>query len=460
MNQTGSVLLALIIMMPFFILIVASFMDLAVNNYSISKKDQYRTHAQLAADAGIDASMESINTIVDWPGSGSQKEVHAGDASVRTTYETVVNPVDDDTKKLSSTGRSFTPASNTTNPSSEITIEITLRAVGSGSFSIVTGVGGLYLSNSAKVLGGDVFVNGEINMQGNSQIGLTTNPVKLSVANQNCPLPSNPNFNAEYPRVCTAADGSPEPISISNPAWIYGDVTANNQTTNTRMSNNGLIGSSGITPKVLPEHDRGLQKSSILPANDRSGADASCTTNGGSKTWEANTKIIGNVEIDKDCTVTIKGDVWITGNFNMSHSKAKLKIDDALDTTQPVVMVDGQVTKFSNGSTIIGNIKKTGAYIISYWTTASCYPDCSNVTGSELYNSRDQVAITMSQSSSGPETIFYSRWGKVLIENSGDIGALVGQTVELQNSGVITFGSSVGVGAVKFWLIDGYRRDI
>lgn len=464
-NQKGSVLLALIIMMPFFIFIVATYMQLAVNNYFISRTDQYRTHAQFAADAGIDAALEEINLDNEWAGSGSEVEVHSGDSSVKTKYITVVNPgADDDHKLLTSIGRTFSPASSST-PDSEVTIEVTLRATRSGNFSIVTGVGGLYLSNQAKVLGGDVFVNGELVMTGSSQVGLSNSSVNLKVAHQNCPIASDPTHNTEYPRICNPGENG-QPISVSNPAWIYGKVYANNQADGSRMSDGGspgLISSSGVNTQPLPPHVRQDQTDNITVT--RSGADASCTTNGGTKTWAANTKIEGNVRIDKDCSVIVEGDVWIAkntsgtqlGNFSMTHSKAKLKINEGV-TTPPKIMIDGQVTEFKNGSSVISNSDGVGAFVISYWTTAACYPDCTDVTGSELYETRDEVAITMNQSSNGPDTIFYARWGKVLIENSGNIGALVGQTVELQNSGTITFGTSLSGDANVFWLIDGYRR--
>jgi hypothetical protein len=47
----------------------------------------------------------------------------------------------------------------------------------------------------------------------------------------------------------------------------------------------------------------------------------------------------------------------------------------------------------------------------------------------------------------------------VNVANTGSIGALVGQTVQLQNSGTISFGTSVVTGGgTTAWIIDGYRR--
>src|SRR5690606_30709873 len=123
------------------------------------------------------------------------------------------------------------------------------------------------------------FVNGTITMSGSAQIGLSNAPVDVFSAHQSCPLGGGPT----YPSQCDPIDG--EPISISNPAWIYGDVRAENQSNGSRMSDGGLISNSNVDPLPLPPHDRTAQKSAIVPANDRTGADASCTTNGGNKTW-------------------------------------------------------------------------------------------------------------------------------------------------------------------------------
>lgn len=455
-EQTGSILIAILIMMPFFMLITIAYLQLAAVGFRVAKSDQLHTHAQMAADAGVDASMEAITQNPAWTGTGGEIILH-NDGNIKTTYETNVASPDDNNKTIVATGRTYHPASSSVK-SSYVTITVGLRPIRSGNFSIVTGVGGLYLSNSAKVLGGDVFVNGELVMTGSSQIGLSTNPVNLKVAHQNCPAGANP--GATYPRICDPAENG-QPISISNPAQIYGDVRANNQTDGARMTSNGLVASSGVAAQALPIHDRAAQKAAV--AINRSGSDASCTSSNGTKTWVANTKITGDVVIDKDCTVTIEGDVWITGTFSMSHSKAKLKISNSLLTTRPNVMVDGASNSLRNGSTIVSNSSNTGAQLITYYSSIACSvsklssPPSCDVTGTDLYNSRNIPTITLDQSSGGPNSIFYARWSKVLISNSGEIGALIGQTVELQNSGTISFGTSVGTPTV-YWVIGNYRR--
>lgn len=446
-SQRGSALLSVIIMLPFLLFIIALYMQLSVASFNLSRSDQFRTHAQLATDAGTDYAVQQVNADDTWTGTASPAEVEVhNDGAVRTTFQITVDAVDDDTKTITSVGRSYVPASAST-PRSTMTIKTDLRAVTSGNFSIVTGVGGLYMSNSAKILGGDVHVNGEVSLSNTAQIGLSTNPVNLSVAHQNCPIP----VDATYPQLCGSGNG--QPITLTHSAHIYGDVKANNQTDGSDMSGPGLTASSGVPALPLPVHDRDAQKAAITTTINASAANC----NSGTTTWAANTKIEGNVVISNSCQVTVMGDVWITGTLTVRNT-AQVIVPDSLGTTRPNIMIDGSSAQFQNSGLLKSNASGTGFQIVTYRSSPSCSPDCADVTGQELYNSRNLTTIALSQSASAPNTIFYAKWSRVTVGNTGQIGALIGQTVELTNSGTITFGTSVpGVGTTG-WVIDNYRR--
>lgn len=445
-SERGSLILSLVIILPFLALILASYMALTVSNFRLARTDQLHTHAQFATDAGIDAAMSEVNVDANWTGTGGQITLQSAN-NVRTTYE--VSVVDaGDGKVLTATGRSFSPISATA-PSASVTVEVELREVSSGNFSLVTGVGGLYMSNSAKILGGNVHVNGEINLSNTAQIGLSTNPVQLSVAHQTCPIPAT----SAYPSLCGSGNG--EPIELNNQAHIYGDVRANNQVSTAGMSSPGLTASSGVAALPLPAHDRDAQKAAV--ATTINAAAASCSGSQ-SRTWAANTKIEGNVTVSNNCIVTVEGDVWITGNLNTSNS-TQIRVSNALGTTRPNIMIDGSNGAiFSNSSQLVSNASNTGFQIVTYRSRASCSPDCASVTGTDLYNSRNDTTISLSNSAEGAHTVFYARWTRVAVNNSGAIGALIGQTVQLSNSGTITFGTSVEGSGPSYWVIDGYRR--
>lgn len=463
-RSSGSALVTLIIVLPFLMLITALYMELTISSLKLAGRDQLRTHAQLATDAGIDAAMQEINVDNNWVGTAGQIEMH-NDGQVRTTYEVSVTAINDDSKVVTSIGRSYKPVSSST-PASTVTVNVDLRAVRSGQYSVVSGVGGLIMSNSARILGGDVFINGRVTLSNSAQIGLSTNPVTLNVAHQSCPNPPN----ATYPSVCNSGQNG-QPINITNSARIYGTVRANNQTNGASMSNPGLqspnclvsggipSGINCVNPEPLPPHDRAAQIAAV-PAgstNNITGSSASCSS--GTRSWPANLKITGNVSIRNGCRVTVSGDAWITGSLTMSNS-SEMIVDNSLGTTRPNIMIDGSSASFSNSSILRSNSSSTGFQIITYKSDDTCttqVPGCATLTGSSLFNSQDDTTIELDNSASGPNTIFYSKWTKVLVKNSGQIGALVGQTVELSNSGTITFGTSTGTGTV-FWILDGYRR--
>lgn len=447
-QQRGSVLLAVVIILPSLILTTALFLELATSSLRLAQTDQFQTHSQFATDAGIDRALYEINQDPTWVGTGSEVELH-NDGNVKTTYQVSVVDNNPDSKTITTVGRTYRPATSTT-PQRTVTILTDLRPIKSDAFSVVTGVGGLYMSNSAKILGGSVQVNGEIQMSNTAQIGLSTSPVTLSVAHQNCPEPAN----ATYPRLCNSGE-SGQPISISNSARIYGDIRANNQVTTTGMSNPGLTASSGVIAQPLPAYDRNGQKAAV--AANQTGATASCSGNT-TKTWPANLKITGDVNISNNCQVTVSGNVWITGKLTLSN-QGKLIVSNALGTTRPVIMVDGSATavSLSNNTELKPNSSGTGFQIITYWSRAACSPDCADVTGTDLYNSRNDTTIDMNNSSDAGATALYARWTRVSVSNSGEIGALVGQTIALNNSATITFGTSVG-DSTQYWVISGYRR--
>lgn len=444
-RQKGSVLLTLVIILPFLALIIAAYLSLTASGLKLARGDLLRTHAQFATDAGIDFAVQELNGNTSWSGTSSPVEV-LNDGSIRTTFEVDVATIDSDTKTITATGRSYAPVSATT-PSGEITIVTELRPVTSGNISVVTGVGGLYMSNNSKILGGDVLVNGEVSLSNSAQIGLSTGPVNLDVAHQICPNPAD----STYPRVCNTGENG-QPISLSGTSHIYGEVRANNQTTGTGMTDPGLVAGSGVTPQDLPVHDRDGQKAAVATTITSSAANCSS----GTRTWSDNLKITGNVVISNTCQVTVEGDVWITGTLEVRNS-AKLIVADSLGTTRPDIMVDGSVVHLRNSAELQSNSSSTGFQIVTYRSSPSCSPDCADVTGVDLYNSRNLTTINMQNSASAPNTIFYAKWTRVSVANSGQIGALIGQTVEMTNSATITFGTSVGTGT-SFWVIDNYRR--
>ena len=162
--------------------------------------------------------------------------------------------------------------------------------------------------------------------------------------------------------------------------------------------------------------------------------------------------------LSNSCTATIQGNVWITGNLSVSNS-AKIIVADSVGATRPVIMVDGSSgATFSNAGKFQSNASGTGVQVITYYSTASCSPDCADVTGTDLNSSRSRTTISLSNSAEGAQSIFYARWTQVNLANGGQIGAVVGQTINMSNSATITFGTEIPGSDSTQWVIDGYRR--
>ncbi len=446
-NQSGQILITMVIVIPALVLIVSAYLSLSASGYRLERQDQFRTMAQMAADAGADYGVEQINQNASWSGTGSEITLQS-DTAKKVTYAVTVTNNSSTSKTLTVTGRTYFPASAAT-ASASTAIKVDLREVTSGSFSIASGEGGLIMKNSAKITGGSVLVNGTISMQNTSQIGLSTNPVEsVQVADAVCPVP----VDSTYPRICTSSDNQPQPVSIANTAKIYGSVSANNQTTGTNMTSPGLVASFGVNTQSLPTYDRPSQQAAVSTTLSTG---FSCSN--GSQTWAANTKIVGNVSISNKCTVTVQGNVWITGNLSMTN-QSQLIVADSLGSTKPVIMVDGSTgATFANASSLTSNASSTGFEVITFYSKAPCSPDCASVTGTDLNNSRGVITISLQQSSVGPQSVFYAYWSEVDIANSGQLGALIGQTILLENTGTITFTTSTGLGTFS-WVVNGYRR--
>lgn len=447
-NNHGFALLPMLILLPFLVTIGFIFLANSTSSLRLADDDRMRSLAQFAADAGVDYALQEINQDNAWTGTSTPVDVQ--DSGIYTSSFSINIQDSGDNKIIYSTGTGR-KAVGLVDESVERKVQVEIRPVESlEGYSVVTGVGGLRMSNSAQVFGGDVFVNGTIEMSNSAKIGLIVDAIDVYVAHQSCPNPPD----ATYPRICNPGENG-EPITINNTAHIYANVRANNQTTTSGMSTPGLTASSGVAALSLPPHNRNAQKAAV--AVERSGSDAGCSS--GTKVWQANTKINGDVVVRNNCTVDIRGDVWITGNLEVRNS-GRIVVSDVLGTTRANVMVDGTTgVEMRNNAQIVSNFQDTGLQFITYHSAAACSPDCANVTGQDLKDGLDMTTIFIQQSASGPETVFYARWSEVVLENSAGIGALVGQTVTLQNSGSISFGSTVGGTELTNWVIDNYKRD-
>lgn len=459
-EESGFILPVLLITGVMIVLMIVAVGGEAVTNQNVAAHSNYAIEAQMAADAGLDDAMNKMNTTTGWTGTGGEVTL-LDDTSrnLRTTYSVVVNDgADANNKTLVVTAKTYFPASSSTlRVTRKYAMDIKAVTSGTGPTSVSSGVGGLILNANAKISGGDVVVNGKITMSNNSQIGLSTNPVNVRVAHQSCPNPAD----ATYPQVCGAGNG--EPISMGTTAKIYGNVQAKNQTTGTNMFNPGLqpcSPASNCDPVTLPSFDRTGFKNTVNSSGQTMTAAQASTCTGGIVNWPANVKITGDVTTPNNCTVKINGNVWITGSLTPGNN-GKLAVQDSLGSTMPNIVVDGSggIT-LSNNATVVPNTVGTGLEFLTFWSSAACSPDCSTVTGTDLYTSQNTQTINLANNGAAPASILYAYWSKVSVSNNGAIGAVAGQTVQLSQNAVINFTSSVpgSDNRITTWVKRGYMR--
>lgn len=459
-NQDGYIVPTILISVFMIMSIIIYVLGLSVSNNQSANNEAFRENAQFAADSGLDVGIEDLNADATW--TGQPETTLYQDTKMKSTYTlNIVNGAVPTKKSIVAISRVYVPATSTT---AKITrkYQLDVEAVtsGVGLTSVVSGVGGLVLNNNARITGGDVVVNGSITVNNNAQIGLSTTDyvnhpeqvLNVRAADTICPNPAD----STYPRVC-AMNENRQPISVGGK--IYGNVQATNQTTTTNMLNPGLDAGKTVSPYALPDYDRAGQVSAVSTTLASSSSTISCG-NGGTVTWPANLKIVGDISFGNNCSVTITGNVWITGSLTLGNN-AKIIVSNALGSTRPTIMVDGQYgVVFGNNNTIQQNSSNTGAYVLTYYCGSSCSPDTTSLTGAALASAQTLLTLDLSNNSSAPGSILYARWSKVRIANNGSIGAVAGQSIELGSNAVINFTSSVpgSTNLTQTWVKRGYLR--
>lgn len=452
-QNRGIVLITVLLIALLLTFVGVSLVDLVIAQYHRTAKNVFVSNALLVAEAGIDQTIYELNEDNSFTGFATETEFFNNTVQGRGTYQTTITAgTGPNELVISSTGRVYRGGQTTTE--SERKVKVSVVGTATPGYSVYTGPGGLILRGSATITNSELYVNGFIDMQGSARIGTYSNPLNVWVGNRRCPTGSNP--GPTYPQVCSTG----QPISFTgNSARIYGTVCATGQTSSQYIEpGNGGVGlvPNCTAPEVgTPSYDR------VAHINDvdiTSGSTDNLYRCSGSdvKTWPANLRLNGNVTIGASCDLTITGNVYITGNLTLNGS-ARIRVADSLGTTRPVILVDGTIN--SGGSvSLIANNQGTGFHFLSWRSNASCNPNCVTVTGTDLYNSQGLNVVDIGGSSSLAGMVFQAMWGKVTMAGSGNVGSVIGQTIDLSGSGTIVFGTSLSSGTT-LWSIRSYQYD-
>lgn len=464
-NQRGIVFVTVL-----FVGLLLTFVGLSLANVTLAQlrrtnENVFVSNALLVAEAGVEQSLYEINAEDSFAGYADEVEFYSNDIQGRGTYQTTVTAGSGPNERvITSIGRTYRNGSDVVEK--ERRVRITIVGTSSPGYSVQAGAGGLILSGSARITNSQVYVNGYIDLNGAASIGTASQPLDIFVANANCPTGNNP--GPTYPQVCTSG----EPIQFETSTKIYGNVCATGQTSirvapwqTTPVIEGGNGGQgliSGCTAPLapMPTYDRNAHISSMTTVSPANNIAYNCSQwrnpDGFVRTWPANLRLTGNVNIASSCDLTITGNVYITGNLDIGGA-ARIRIADSLGTTRPVIVVDGDIEAGGSAS-IIPNSSGTSAHLISFKSSAACSPNCTNITGTELKQSQNLLTVDVAGAGNFPGTVFHAYWSKVKLGGSGNLGSAIGQTIDLSGAGTITFGTALSSGE-STWTVRSYQYD-
>ena len=457
-NQRGMILVSVIIVAGVMLLIGITLVSFTMSQYTLANRRVFSTNALLLAEAGIEQSMRELNEDDLFAGYSEEQVFFDNGEQGRGTFTSIVEDADDsNTKIITATGTVYRN-SHATEPISVRKIKVTVVGTTSEGYSVHSGPGGLILGGSASITNSDVFVNGTITMTGAARIGTQAQPLDVQVAHQVCPPGNNP--GPTYPQVCTSG----QPISLQWSTYIYGNVCATGQTsTGPNPSGNILPGNGGqglilgcTAPTVTPPpYNRDAHIANMTTTGAGNNNAYVCNSWPFTRIWPANLRLTGNVTIGSSCDVTITGDVYIEGNLSIEGA-SRVRIADSLGDNRPTIIADGNIT-LGGSAQIIANSNGTGAHFISFRSNAPCNPNCVDLSGNQLKNTQNLQTVTIGGAVNLPGMIFQSYWGRIVVSGSGNVGSAIGQTVDMNGAGTVTFGTTLSSG-VRSWTITSYQQ--
>ncbi len=441
-----------------FAVIGLSLLSATTSQHRLVVRNTYVNNTINVAEAGVEMSLDALNQNTSFAGYGTEQVLFDNKTQGKGVYTTTVqNDPSTNAKIITATGKTYRYGTNTS-PESTRKIKVVVVGTGSPGYSVHTGPGGLILGGSANITNSNVFVNGYINLSGASSIGTSAYPSNVYVANQQCPTGATP--GPTYPQVCATG----QPITMAYSTTIYGTVCATGQTsTGPRPGGNILPGSSGqglqlgcvAPPSSPPTYNKAAQVAAVTTTGAGNNNTYVCNSWPFDRTWPANLKLTGNVSVGGSCNVKLKGNTYITGDLDIGGAST-ITVDNSAGTNRPVVIVDGKIT-LGGSARILANNQGTGIHFISFKSSAACGSNCATLSGNDLKTSQNLETVNIGGAVNLPGMIFQAYWGKLKLGGSGSIGSAIGQTIDMQGAGTVTFGTSLSSGTTT-WTITGYQR--
>jgi hypothetical protein len=410
-------------------------------------------NALQVAEAGIEKSISQLNVDEEFTGFPDEEFFNNQRQGVGIFTTEIIDGAEDE-KFIISTGSVYRYQDEDGDPLTQRRLRVTVVGTESDGFSVHTGPGGLLLGGNASITNSDVHINGFVELDGFARIGTENDPRGVNIANIRCPLVSNP--GDDYPEQCSSGN---EPLTVGSNARIYGTVCATHQTDDTNIyegdGGEGLVAGC-IAPEVQPpEYDRQAHIDEVTIVAPSSDNQYRCHGSNNNVTWPDGLQLSGNVNLGGNCTVVIEGDIYITGNFRTGGSST-VRIADSVEEEQPNIVVDGEIDVGGSGQ-FISNNQGVGGRFMSFKSEADCSPDCTDLSGNDLYNSQSVTTVDLGSGVNLAGMVFQSYWGTARLAGGGSVGAIAGQTVDLRGSGTVVFGTILSSGE-KTWRATSYQE--
>ena len=304
---------------------------------------------------------------------------------------------------------------------------------GQFAFGILAGQGGLEIANSSTVNGasgrpGNVYSNGDVRGDNSNENKIFGNAwVTGSIRGL-----TSPTTGGVYIQKNASANSLTKCV-------VGGDVLAPQPPTNCPFSGTYQI-APAPSAVSLPDFDIAYWKNKaevtqIWNGNCvvLSGTGTDCTNGTGKLGY---IKILGDVTIPQDKTLTLTGSIWIKGNL-ITQNAVTFKADESLGTTPAIIIASdpdnptlkGKITVVDNVH-FVRNSLKSAFVLISERQTDSC----SDPAISDIDNTTDVAYVALN--------------GCVYAANNAFLIGVVGKKVHIEDNTSITFDPSMARAAV------------
>ncbi len=436
-NQKGAVAILTLLAISVFALAVMSTVSvLAANALQMSSADANSDKTFYAAEAGVNEALNKLITNpVPEPFSLSLNGVNV-QITVTSSSDTTPcasNPDNPYPRIIQS------QATDSTGKERTVQIIACSSAFSGGfNYAVQGGAGGIFMDQNSYIIG-KVYSNADIIGSNGAEVRTVSGtPGDVWVADTN----TLDNVHAFGDVRAHAIKNS----TIGGHAYyqtVIGTVKANNGSDTCTENENGpncFDGSADQPQRDLPINDADVQnwKDDISdPSNPNTPlgpSGGSCPANtycvSGSATL-GRQKINGNFYLGNGATLTLTGNLWVSGNITLDNNGA-VKLSDDLGGGSTVIISDGTIN-VENNLSIQGNSDPRSFLLVLSTSNSGVSDSCSDPHAvPTVYASNNSTAI-----------IFAAIHGLLKVKNNGHLNAAAVQKLCLENGANVTFNTNL-----------------